>query len=190
MWKYLRSVLALDGLSRKSQTLVYMMVGVAIGMAAVVFRVANAVSYINEEPETCANCHVMTDVYASWQRGSHGSVAVCTDCHLPHENIISKTAFKGTDGLRHSYVFTAGIDPQVMELSRGAIPVIQKNCIRCHSSQFAMVKLASSGERRCWDCHDNVHNSVRSQASSPTVLRPVMPPAGWDLPESWKSQDR
>ncbi|HSG27676.1 MAG TPA: cytochrome c nitrite reductase small subunit [Candidatus Krumholzibacterium sp.] len=177
--KVVRSLFLLSGLSRGLQVGVYMSIGLVIGMAAVVFRVANAVSYLNEEPETCANCHVMTDVYASWQRGSHGGVAVCTDCHLPHSNIIAKTAFKGTDGLRHSFIFTVGTEPQVMEPSRGAVPVIQANCIRCHPGQFSMIRLAQAAERTCWDCHENIHTGVRSQSASPVVLRPEMPDAGW-----------
>ena len=28
------------------------------------------------------------------------------DCHVPHNNVLAKTVFKGTDGLKHSYAFT------------------------------------------------------------------------------------
>ena len=44
-------------------------------------------------------------------------------------------------------------EPQVLELSNTAKPVVQSNCIRCHSEQLAMVRLAGSSERTCWDCH-------------------------------------
>ena len=54
-----------------------------MGMALALVRIANAASYLSDKPEVCMNCHVMTDAFASWQRGSHGQVAVCVDCHDP-----------------------------------------------------------------------------------------------------------
>lgn len=174
----IKRFLTLSSLSRKWQIAVYISVGIVIGLAVVVSRIANAASYLSDAPETCMNCHVMTDAYATWQRGSHGQVAVCNDCHVPHSNTVAKFAFKATDGLKHSYVFTLRKEPQVLQLSNGAVPVVQDNCLRCHSNQFAMIRLAASSERKCWDCHNNIHGSVRSLSSSPNVLRPQLPDAG------------
>jgi len=168
----------LAGLPRCWQVGIYMLVGAAIGGAVVVARIANAASYLSDEPETCINCHVMTDAYASWQRGSHGHVAVCTDCHVPHDNIVAKYAYKARDGMKHSYVFTMRTEPQVLELSAAAVPVVQSNCLHCHSEQLAMVRLAATSERRCWDCHQNIHGAVRSLSATPTTLRPGLPDAG------------
>lgn len=175
--RLLQSIITLSGLRRGWQIAVYASVGIVLGVGLFVARVSNAVSYLSDAPETCINCHVMTDAYASWQRGSHGRVAVCTDCHVPHQNFISKYAFKSMDGLRHSAVFTLRAEPQVLELSRGAKPVVQENCLNCHSDQFAMVCLASVTERSCWDCHHTIHGEVRSQSASPEVLRPPLPRA-------------
>lgn len=172
------SVIMLSGLPRALQVGIYSLVGVAIGMALVLTRIANATSYLSDDPVTCINCHVMTDAYASWQRGSHGWVAVCTDCHVPHSNLVAKYAFKGRDGMRHSYVFTMRSEPQVLELSAGAVPVVQANCVRCHSDQLAMIRLAGATERRCWDCHTNIHGETRSLSASPAELRPRLPAAG------------
>ena len=173
-------ILSLAGLSRFWQISIYVLIGVALGVGLFVVRIANAASYLSDAPETCMNCHVMTDAYASWQRGSHRHVAVCTDCHVPHDNIVAKYAYKATDGLKHSAVFTMGTEPQVLELSAGAQPVVQANCIHCHSSQFTMIRLAASSERHCWDCHANIHGSVRSLSASPATLRPGLPDAGLD----------
>ena len=180
MIKYLKTLITLWGLSRRWQIAVYACAGAAIGLALLVARIANATSYLSDSPETCMNCHVMTDAYATWQRGSHGKVAVCVDCHVPHNNIVSKSFFKGTDGLKHSYVFTMRAEPQKLHLSERAVPVVQDNCLRCHSDQFAMVRLAASSERKCWDCHANIHGSVQSLSSSPHILRPRLPDAGLD----------
>ncbi len=170
----------LAGLPRGLQVGIYCLAGVAIGMGLVLVRIANATSYLSDEPQACINCHVMTDAYASWQRGSHGRVTVCVDCHVPHSNLVAKYAFKGRDGLKHSYVFTRGTQPQVLKLSAGAVPVVQTNCIRCHDHQVMMVRVAGSSERRCWDCHQGVHGETRSLSASPTVLRPKLPTAGLD----------
>ena len=165
---------------RRMQLSLTVAFGVAVGLALVVARISNAVSYLSDAPETCMNCHVMTDAYATWKRGSHANAAVCTDCHVPHSNPVAKWAFKGKDGMRHSAVFTLRAEPQVLELSRGAVPVVQTNCLRCHSNQFAMVRLAEVSERECWDCHGNIHGKVHSLSASPEVLRPQLPSAGLD----------
>ncbi len=175
---FAKSIMMLSGLPGPLRIGIYSLVGVAVGMALVLARIANATSYLSDDPLTCINCHVMTDAYASWQRGSHGRVAVCVDCHVPHSNVVAKYAFKSRDGLRHSYVFTMRAEPQVLELSAGAVPVVQANCVRCHDDLLSMVRLAGATERRCWDCHTNIHGEVRSQSASPATLRPGLPPAG------------
>jgi cytochrome c nitrite reductase small subunit len=174
------AVFTLKGLPWTMFILIYVLVGIVIGIAFLLARVSNFTSYFSDAPSTCINCHVMTDAYASWQRGSHGRVAACTDCHLPHTNLVSNLAFKSKDGLKHSYVFTMRKEPQVLKLSNMARPVIQENCFRCHGEQFTMIRLAKSSERACWDCHQNIHGKVRSLSASPEILRPDLPGAGLD----------
>ena len=173
-----KSILTLCGLSRRRQVVICVLVGMVVGGAIITARLGNAASYLSNAPETCMNCHVMTDAYASWRRGSHGKVAVCVDCHIPHSNPVAKFAFKGMDGMKHSYVFTARTEPQVLRLSKGAIPVVQANCLRCHSNYFDMVRLAGPEERKCWDCHSNVHGKVHGLSASPRPLQITPPPAG------------
>jgi len=185
---WVMSIVRLAGLPRPLQIGVYALAGVALGLALVLVRVANATSYLSDEPLTCINCHVMTDAYASWQRGSHGRVAVCIDCHVPHSSLVAKYAYKAQDGLKHSYVFTMRREPQVLELSDRAVPVVQANCVRCHSHQVMMVSLAQGLERRCWDCHHNIHGEVRSLSASPRALRPGLPDAGLEWMKEGDSQ--
>jgi cytochrome c nitrite reductase small subunit len=154
--------------------------GVAAGLALVVAHISRAATYLLDEPEACINCHVMNNAFATWQHGSHREVAACTDCHLPHQNPVAKLAFKGRDGLRHSYVFTFRLEPQTLQLSRGALPVVQENCLRCHHDQMQMVRLAGVTERPCWDCHDGAHGSVISLSGTPHARRPALPSAGLD----------
>lgn len=180
MFRRLIYIVTLGGLSRRWQVGLYVSVGVLVGMGVVIARVANAMSYLSNAPETCINCHVMTNAYATWKRGSHGRDTVCVDCHLPHTNIVGKTFFKSKDGLKHSYVFTLRKEPQVLRLSEGAGSVVQANCLRCHANQFAMIRLAGAAERKCWHCHTNAHGDARSLSGSPNVLRPQLPDAGLD----------
>ncbi len=165
-------------LSRGWQIAFCASLGIVIGMAVVVARIANALSYLSDAPETCMNCHVMTDAYATWQRGSHSRAAICVDCHLPQSNPVAKMAYKAADGVKDSYVFLTHQEPQVLRLSETSTPVVQANCVRCHSGQFAMIRLAAASERKCWDCHTNVHGKARSLSSSSYLLRPRLPDAG------------
>lgn len=158
----------------------FVLLGAAAGAAMVVARIANATSYLSDAPETCINCHVMTNSYATWQRGSHARDAVCNDCHVPHANPVATWAFKGYDGTKHSYVFTFRLEPQVLRLSEEAVHVVQANCVRCHLDQLTMVRLAEAEERTCWDCHMEIHGRARSLSSSPHVRRPELPSAGLD----------
>jgi cytochrome c nitrite reductase small subunit len=159
---------------------VFAVLGAAVGAGVIVARIGNVASYLSDSPAACINCHVMTDAYATWERGSHGRVAVCNDCHVPHSNPVAKLAFKAADGLRHSYVFTMRKEPQVFTLSSRGVHVVQSNCLRCHDNQLMLVRLPGTEERTCWDCHQNVHGKVRSLSSSPHVLRPRLPSAGLD----------
>ncbi|UCG46671.1 MAG: cytochrome c nitrite reductase small subunit [Phycisphaerales bacterium] len=175
----LKCILMLSGLPKRWQAAVYAAGGAVVGLALLVARIGNAASYLSDRPQTCVNCHVMTDAYASWIRGSHGRAAVCNDCHVPHGNPLAKYVFKARDGLKHSYVFTLRKEPQVLELSDGAEPVVRSNCLRCHGRRLVMVRQTEVSERRCWDCHTNIHGRARSLSSSDGVLRPRLPQAGF-----------
>src|SRR4051794_6517126 len=60
-------------------------IGVALGVGLYTFRFAEGLSYFSPDPVACVNCHIMRPQYAAWQHSSHHTVAVCIDCHLPHE---------------------------------------------------------------------------------------------------------
>ncbi|MHC4552087.1 MAG: cytochrome c nitrite reductase small subunit [Planctomycetota bacterium] len=180
-WNLVLHLLTLPGLGRFWQVSFYLFVGIAAGLALWIIRISNMPSYLSDSSETCMNCHVMTDAYASWQRGSHGHVTTCNDCHVPHHSALAKYAFKAMDGTRHSAVFTLRREPQVLHLSHKAIPVIQQNCLRCHQGQFEMIRLSDSTQQTCWSCHTNIHGSVQSLSASPTVLRPKLPKAGLEF---------
>lgn len=176
----LRLCILLESLSPGWRIAIFTIGGVAAGVGLLTIHVSRAFSYLSDDPVVCINCHVMNNAYATWLHGSHGKVAKCVDCHLPHDNPIRKLAFKAMDGARHSYVFTFRLEPQVLKLSQGTLPLIQDNCLRCHADQFQMIRLAGVSERSCWDCHQNIHGKVTSLAASAHLLRPAIPSAGLD----------
>jgi cytochrome c nitrite reductase small subunit len=171
-------LLALRFLPRRWQLPGFLMLGIVAGAGLFVFHISRAASYLSDAPETCMNCHVMATQYVTWQHSSHGRVATCNDCHVPHTSLAAHYGFKAKDGLWHATVFTMRWEPQVIRLSKGAIPVVEANCRRCHACTVQNVAQAShhGGDLRCWDCHrETPHGSVRSLAATPGVFQPRLP---------------
>lgn len=158
--------------------------GLAGGLGAASVVLSRAPSYLSDAPETCVNCHVMNPQYLTWQHDVHARVATCNDCHVPHDNVLHQYAFKAMDGLKHSAVFTARAEPQVMRISAMAIPVVQANCVRCHVAAVEQV-VHRQADRLCWDCHRDVpHGAVRSLAATPNLFAPVLPRLGAGGPQT------
>lgn len=167
---------------------VLILMGILFGLGLVILKISNAVSYLSDDPATCVNCHVMAPQFATWQHGSHARVAVCNDCHVPHDNIIRKYFFKAQDGLRHATMFTLRMEPQVIQIKEAGAAVVQENCQRCHKNLTERVSAGrtSYAESRhgegllCWQCHrETPHGRVNSLASTPYARVPrlakVMP---------------
>ncbi len=163
---------------------VIIVLGVLTGISLLVFHASEAHSYVSDKPETCINCHVMYPQYASWAKSSHRESANCADCHVPHDNFFNKYYVKGTDGMRHAYVFTSRTEPQVIQIKQRGSNVVEQNCIRCHQDLVEMTRIVEVTGRnhseeegsRCWDCHRDVpHGTVRSLSSAPYSLVPRMP---------------
>src|SRR5687767_15805560 len=57
--------------------------GLAVGVGTYTFVYARGYSYMTDNPEACANCHIMQEQFSAWVKSSHRSVAVCNDCHTP-----------------------------------------------------------------------------------------------------------
>jgi cytochrome c nitrite reductase small subunit len=155
------------------------LLGVFCGTGLLLAHIARVTSYLEDSPDTCMNCHVMTDVYVSHQHSSHGRGVSCNDCHLPQTSLVREYAFKAVDGLKHAYAFTFHPDSQTMGLSSFAAPVVQENCLRCHEGRMSEVSAASYEQSglKCWHCHrDAAHGKVRSLSASPSVSRPRLPP--------------
>jgi cytochrome c nitrite reductase small subunit len=113
-----------------------LVIGVALGVVAGVgsytFIYAKGASYLTNDPAACANCHVMNDQYNAWLKSSHHAVAVCNDCHTPH-NLAGKYTTKALNGFWHSYAFTRGGFPEPIRITDRNHGVTEGACRYCHS---------------------------------------------------------
>lgn len=160
---------------------VIIVLGIITGLVIHLLNLSNAVSYLSDDPTTCVNCHVMYPEYATWEKGSHGRVTTCNDCHVPQDNVLRKYMFKATDGLRHATMFTFRMEPQVIKIKDAGRDVVQENCIRCHSNYLHPISMRSLGakgihddtDRLCWDCHrETPHGKVHSLSAAGNIIRP------------------
>lgn len=171
--KRLKSVLIPPG---EWKLTVVILCGIICGMTFFIFHISKAGSYLSDNPETCINCHVMNPEFVSWYHSSHRRVAVCNDCHVPHDNLVNKYFFKAKDGLRHATIFTLRAEPQVIRIKESGTKVVQGNCVRCHGTLFDdlddfspdQVAIMNADGRNCWDCHrETPHGRVTSLSSVP-----------------------
>ncbi len=133
--------------------------GGIVGLGGFTFTYAQGASYLSNDPRACVNCHVMRDVYDAWSHGSHKAVAVCNDCHTPHE-LVAKYAVKAIDGVKHSTAFTLGGYPDTIRIDSFDRPIVYQNCLRCHGDLVA--PMSHAGEKDptdCLRCHRDVGHS-------------------------------
>ena len=131
--------------------------GGIIGLSGFTFTYAQGFSYLSNDPAACVNCHIMRDVYDGWNRGSHKHVAVCNDCHTPHESIVAKYGIKALNGVRHSYAFTTGNFPEPIRITPLDRSVTQNACLYCHAEMVSAIShVASKEPTDCLTCHAGV----------------------------------
>ncbi len=131
-------------------------VGIAAGLGSYTFVYARGYSYLTNDPAACANCHVMRDYYGGWLKGPHRSVAVCNDCHAPH-NFFGKYATKASNGFWHSFYFTSGHYPDNLEIKPRNLRIADEACLHCHREiTQAILSSPAHGEKgktSCVRCH-------------------------------------
>ena len=134
------------------------LIGVALGLGLYTFVYAKGYSYLTNDPEACANCHVMNEQYAGWVKSSHRAVAVCNDCHVP-TGLTGKYATKASNGFWHSYYFTTQSFEDPIRATPRTRRIAEVNCRRCHDSiVLAMGTPSHAGEDQlsCIRCHVSV----------------------------------
>ena len=66
-------------------------------------------------------------------KGSHRSVAVCNDCHVPH-NFVGKYYTKARNGFWHSFYFTTQTFHEPIRATPGSRRVTEAACRYCHAA--------------------------------------------------------
>jgi cytochrome c nitrite reductase small subunit len=137
--------------------LVALAAGAAVGIGGYTFLYAKGGSYMTNDPEACANCHIMQEHYDGWLKSSHRSVAVCNDCHTP-PGFVPKYLTKASNGFWHSFAFTSGQFPDPMRIKPHNRVIAEQACRKCHGDMVEAMD-AWHGEAStvsCIDCHGAV----------------------------------
>lgn len=147
--------------------------GLAVGVGLYTFVYAKGGSYLTNDPQACANCHIMEEHFSGWLKSSHRSVATCNDCHTP-SGFIAKYATKASNGFWHSFAFTTGDFPDPLRIKPHNREVTEEACRKCHQDIVAAIEGPGHGgfgekrpgemmlqETSCVRCHITVGHWVR-----------------------------
>jgi cytochrome c nitrite reductase small subunit len=139
-----------------------LLLGVLGGIGSFTFGYGEGWSYMSNSPTACINCHVMEDHFDSWQNSSHAHVAVCNDCHLPHD-FVGKWVTKADNGFFHSLAFTTGDFHEPIQIKPRNRRVTQNACIDCHGELVnSMLPVEHGGDMlNCIQCHSDVGHALR-----------------------------
>lgn len=144
-------------LTRLLAVWIALVVGAAVGIGTYTFAYAKGASYLTNDPNACANCHVMREHLDAWIKSSHRSVATCNDCHTP-PGVVPKYFTKAEHGFFHSLAFTTGNFHEPIEIKERSRRVTEGACRKCHQDivhDIEAVKTAE-GALSCIRCHSNV----------------------------------
>lgn len=145
-------------------------IGILVFLAALgVFAWAtDAPAYLGHKAATCNNCHVMDSQYENWYHAAHEHVAVCADCHLPHQNVVSYYIFKGYSGMKDVFSFTFKTYPAALRATHLTDSIVQANCIRCHNDTVESILAGPQAfDRYCWSCHRSAAHGERGASLQP-----------------------
>jgi cytochrome c nitrite reductase small subunit len=151
----------------KPIVIAFFTLGSAIGIGSYTFVHARGASYLSNNPEACANCHVMREHYAAWMKSSHRDVATCNDCHTTPGHFV-KWADKAGNGFRHSLAFTTGEITDPLRATPGNASVTEKACRNCHAEMVAAMEARAHSVETvrkaenvlCGCCHTTVGHWV------------------------------
>lgn len=135
--------------------LLFTVIGAFIGIA--LFAGTATTLEATDSGEFCSTCHIMERAYESFASTNH-SVLKCNDCHLPHDNTVTKLTFKAKAGMSHMYMNTLGANkvPDVIHAKEKSTEVALQNCIRCHEPSLENVSAHEGASGTCIDCHRQV----------------------------------
>ncbi len=133
----------------------------AAGIGGYTFIYAEGASYLTNDPAACANCHVMKDHFDAWAKSGHHHVAVCNDCHTPHD-LLGKYWTKARNGWHHSQAFTTGNFHEPIQITPVNRAVTEAACRYCHQDIVqAIDRFPHDGKAlSCIQCHASVGHDI------------------------------
>jgi len=128
-----------------------------MGVGLFTFVYARGASYMTNDPGACANCHIMNEQFDGWTRSSHHQVAVCNDCHTPHD-FLGKYMTKAINGYHHSLAFTTGVFHEPIQIKERNRNITEQACRFCHADIVQGIDLfhTANNELSCIRCHPSV----------------------------------
>lgn len=139
--------------------------GILLGLGFLTFGYGKGASYLGNDPNACANCHVMRDYRDSWLKSPHRHVSVCNDCHAPGP-LWQKYGSKAINGFFHSLAFTTNNFPERMQVTPMNRKLVEQACQGCHVSIANDIAHFTRGEdstvndggngKFCTRCHEGV----------------------------------
>ena len=146
------------------RVLLSILLGVLAGVGFFTFHFAQGLSYFSNDPNACANCHIMREHLESWQKSSHHTRAVCNDCHSPH-SLLPKLITKADNGWNHSLKFTLQTFGDPIRIRPVNAEKLQENCLRCHQEIVSEISGPAAHailrETYCIRCHAGVGHGPR-----------------------------
>ncbi len=143
--------------------IVFALLGVLVGVGGYTFYYARGASYLSDDPNACANCHIMREQLASWQKSSHRAVATCNACHTPHD-LAGKYATKIENGYHHSRAFTFQDWHEPIRMREASARIVLHNCQDCHRqivSQLPEHMVEPNSPVNCITCHRDAGHAAK-----------------------------
>lgn len=143
--------------------IVFALLGVLVGLGGYTFYYARGASYLSDDPNACANCHIMREQLASWQKSSHHNVATCNACHTPHD-LVGKYATKIENGYQHSRAFTFQDWHEPIRMREASARIVLHNCQDCHRqmvSQLPEHMVEPNAPVNCITCHRDAGHAAK-----------------------------
>ena len=131
--------------------------GATAGLGTYTFVYAKGGSYLTDDPQACANCHIMQDHLNGWIKSSHRAVATCNDCHTP-PGLIPKYFTKAEHGLFHSLAFTTDNFHEPIQIKERSRRVTENACRKCHQDTVHDIEATTTSDTTmsCIRCHRSV----------------------------------
>jgi cytochrome c-type protein NapC len=143
-------------------------------------------------PDFCTTCHTMAPFARTFRADVHGgsnpngTAALCTDCHLRHDNVAAYLWTKARFGLHDVWAqLTYDLDAIDWRagLAERAEYTFDSGCLKCHraladarGNQPAFVAhrpyFLGEIERKCVACHPHVGHRELAAALPPATLPP------------------